>query len=105
MYKVILKTMVVSGNEMIYVDTISYRGQNWLVPYWLNKRGEEGRTPERMILLDSIPHQMTPDAPNHDFLVNNPIPRSVLEGKSTDGYDVIELPDMWDDGPRGGSGN
>jgi hypothetical protein len=89
----IFKTYVTDGISVFPMDTIEYEGKFWLVPIWLESPTEEWRTPARLI---GLPNLHTQDlrgtqAPV-DFAVQVPIPKAVLEGKTTTGYSVIERP-------------
>ena len=78
------------------VDTIEHEGKMWLVPSWLDNPVAGHRIPERLILLDVLPHQKTPDGPA-DFVLSPGIPKSVFDGEVLpqpgDGFVVIEVPE------------
>jgi hypothetical protein len=76
-YKALL---AIEGENGIYeCEAIEHEGQNWLVPQWLENPAEGWRTPERLVSLTGIPHQ-PPDPPGlPHFVVNEPIPKSVLD--------------------------
>jgi hypothetical protein len=56
------------------------------------------KRPERIVLLDTIPHQNVMGSPFGDFVVNVPISKDVLDGRATTSpnmpYVVIEAPDV-----------
>jgi hypothetical protein len=70
------------GGELFNCDTIEHEGQFWLVPEWL-EAPELGMTrPARIIPLAKLRHQkMGPNYPQR-FLLNDPMPRDVFEGRA-----------------------
>ncbi len=85
------------GTTICKIDAIEYDGKIWLVPEWLDKLGEGWSMPVRIICLDTLQHQRIASG-NPDFVVNNPIPKSVLDGKippqSDTLYVVVENPNI-----------
>lgn len=62
-------------------DAVHFQGRTWLVPMWLEAPSQGLRRPERIILVDELPHQTLPASAGADLLVNRPIPRVVLLGQ------------------------
>jgi hypothetical protein len=97
----VLKTMLfLSGTGkavMFKADTIEYENKFWIVPTWLEAPSEGWKTPERIVCLNSLPHQKSSFG-DADFLVNNPIPKDILYGQIPtqlkDKYVVIMHPDI-----------
>lgn len=82
-----------TGGDILTVDTIEYKGSFWLVPGWLVAQDGSGQTPHYMIQLDSIRHQRQIGNPVADFVVEEPIPKSVFLGQgSAPGFVVEVLP-------------
>ena len=110
MSKAIYKTVVaISGSpqhegQLLMMDTIEHEGQMWLVPSWLVPQAGGLSKPERLICLDSLPHQKA-SMGGSDFVLNNPIPIDILEGRapreSGFSYLVLECPDIEVAHPRG----
>ncbi len=80
-------------------DGIEYDGKVWIVPRWLDPPGTEKTRPTRIILLDKLKHQkLKPGHPFGDYLVNEPIPKSVLydeiSSQLKDKYGVIDQPQL-----------
>jgi hypothetical protein len=69
------------------IDTIFLDGAWWLVGSWLEARATQERVPERLVRLSGLPHE-TVSGQRWRFLLNNPLPKSVLDGKARDGYVV-----------------
>lgn len=92
----ILKTFVAveGSNEISIADTIEHEGKLWLVPEWLEATEEGWRTPARIILMEDLKQQPAPKGYPADFLLNEPIPKSVFDGQTTDGYTVVDRPGM-----------
>ncbi len=94
----ILKTWMVLDNEHHIVDTIEHEGKFWLVPGWLDRRDEGWSTPERIILLDVLPHKQIASGNPADFVVEYSIPKTVFDGQippqSEYRFVVIERPDI-----------
>jgi hypothetical protein len=80
---VVYGASVAFGTAILTVDVIKYGGHNWLVPTWLENIAEGWRMPERIVLLDWLPHQTWEDRSgpgNAQFVVNSPIPKEVFDG-------------------------
>ena len=96
----VLKVGVGSGGGAVQeCDAIKYDGKLWLVPQWLDEPGRGTTKPRRMIRIDSLPHQpMTNPAYGLDFILNGPLPKTVLDGVATPEqaaqYEIVELPEM-----------
>ncbi len=94
----IKKAMVgnAEGNEIWQCDTIEHEGQLWLVPEWLQCLEEGWMTPARIIRLTGLKFQTTPDGKFGDYVLNEPIPKSVLQGASAQSgkYEDVERPDI-----------
>lgn len=86
------------SNELNHCDTIEWKGKKWLVPKWLVAPTEGWKKPERIICLDNLKHQKIGAGFGADYLLNDPLPRSVVEGRGPSpaegSYDVIEAPDI-----------
>ena len=82
------------GGAIYKMDVIEHDGHFWLVPRWIDKQDEPTTRPERIVLLDTIPHKRTKD----QFVVEAPVPRYVFEGAVPPGeaaqYVVILQPDI-----------
>jgi hypothetical protein len=95
----IFKTLVaLEGDGYVYtLDTIEYKGKMWLVPEWIEPIAKQWTSPLRIICLDVLPHQKS-SSPDHDFVLNNPIPKCILAGQvpleKVKQYVVIERPDV-----------
>ena len=91
----ILKTLVGSGSSMFICSTIEYKGGIWLVPHWLEDPAKQVRMPVRIVRMDLLKHQRS-GMPGWDYMLNAPVPMSVLDGVATieQGvqYEVIESP-------------
>jgi hypothetical protein len=51
----------------------------WLVPYWRDNQEAGYSTPERMVLLETLPHTKS-DGKDYDFLLELPVPKAVFDG-------------------------
>jgi hypothetical protein len=90
--------------KILKMDTIEHEGRMWLVTSWLVPRTGGLSKPERLICLDTLPHQKA-SMNGLDFVLNNPLPKAVTEGRVPSGlealYVVIERPDIEVRHPRG----
>lgn len=75
------------GEKMFDAWGLEYEGKLWLVPDWLVNKAEGLRKPKRLIRIDTLPH-----SPGHGgvCLLNLPIPKDVLDGKSLGEYEILE---------------
>ncbi len=99
----IFKTgLIISGDpesrgKLFKMDTIEYEGKMWLVPEWIDMRTEGYSMPVRIVCLDTLRHQPS-QTKSLDFLLNDPIPKAVLDGQippqSEADYLVLERPDI-----------
>ena len=63
-------------------DTIEHEGQFWLVPEWLEAPELGMKRPARIIPLARLRHQEMGSAYPQRFLLNDPMPRDVFEGRA-----------------------
>ena len=94
----IFKTVVSFIGEInrYKVDTIEYEGKMWLVPVWLDSETEDISMPARIICLDNLPYQKIQEGTDYHFVLNCPIPRSIVGGKNQNYKEiwVIERPNI-----------
>ncbi len=69
------------------IDTISLEGQWRLVGSWLAPNTKGARVPEKLVRLTGLQFQEVQGQPFR-FLLNNVLPKSVLDGGAQDGYVV-----------------
>lgn len=74
----IYKAMVIAGTSIAKMDVILHEGRHWLVPNWYENKDEGWRTPERIVLLDAIPHDHLPQNRDWQFVVNAPVPKELF---------------------------
>ena len=108
--KIFLTLAVVSGDlehpaAVIKIDTIKHDGRMWLVPGWIEGPTAGFLMPKRIVCLDRLRHQAMPKNHSADFVVNDPVPKTVLDGqrppKAESRYVVIERPDIQNRSPGG----
>ena len=84
------------AHEIHTIDVIEHAGQFWLVPEWLNSLDRKWKKPARIVSLATMSYQRMRGS--IEFVVNDPIPRSVLFGQPSPeeaGKFVIhQLPDI-----------
>jgi hypothetical protein len=104
----IFKTLVSiedGGGSISQMDTIEYADKKWLVPEWLEAPIEGWKKPARIICLDKLPHSNAPTGFEVDFVLNYPIPKSVLNGEIPiqliSVFLVLEKPDIRFPIPKG----
>ncbi len=73
------------------IDTIQYEEGWWLVGSWLVHNATQERIPERLVRLTGLRFQEVHGQP-YRFLLNNSLPKSVLDGEERDGYVVATYP-------------
>jgi len=88
----ISKTIIAVGGDLLICDTISYEGDLWLVPEWLSPNNEEWQTPKRMIRVTNLVQEDTSESYKFDLVLNEPLPKSVLDGETVDNWKVLEEP-------------
>lgn len=71
--------VAIDGAGLVTMDVIHHEGRPWLVPSWLENQVEGWQTPERLILLATIPHQVEPVGTGRRYVVNIELPRSLLD--------------------------
>lgn len=86
--KTLFIVAVMCENSILNVDGLRYEDNLWLVPKWLDYPLEKMSKPERMIRFDNLPHQELSGNSAHDFLLQQPIPKAVLDGETTEGFEV-----------------
>lgn len=79
-------------------DAIEYEGQIWLVPEWSDHISGEYCIPTRIVSLATLRHQPAPSGFDAELVVNDPIPKDVLDGRVpprlANKYVVREMPDI-----------
>jgi hypothetical protein len=106
----IYKTMLaISGagedsRHLFSCETIEWHGEFWLVPRWIKDSATGKFQPLRIICLTPLPHQKAQHGEDFDFVVNNPIPKAVLESgtipEQTDTeFRILESPEIFVDIP------
>jgi hypothetical protein len=95
----VLKATVLRSDGMIMqCDVIEYQNEFWLVPEWLDIPARGLTQPRRIIRMAAVPHQ-PPAMKGHDFVVNDPIPIEIFEGRADSAlakrYGAQELPDIF----------
>jgi hypothetical protein len=95
--KIWTTTLAIEGVSGInQADTIEYLEYFWLVGGWIERHAAKLRTPKRLIWLQPLPHQRVDGSPFGDFVLSEPLPIDVWEGKRSGGqYVVVERPDIW----------
>ncbi len=88
-------------DDSMLTDTIWHEGSWWLVASYLQSRATQEKIPERLVRLTGLAHQEV-TGERYRFLVAQPIPKSVFEGKTQDGYVVAIHPAVLADtqGPK-----
>lgn len=71
--------VAIDGAGLVTMDVIDHEGRSWLVPSWLENQAEGWQTPERLILLATIPHQVELVGTGRRYVVNIELPRSLLD--------------------------
>ena len=92
---------VVDGlwEESGLVDTISWRGQLWLVPKWQHAKTPGNRQPARIVRPHLFQFERAKN-PQHgeDYFLACAIPKAILDGQCvSDGvveFEVVEAPDF-----------
>lgn len=85
--------------SIVEFDTIEYKGKFWIVTEW-NEIPEAGLTkPARIICVDNLKHQKIGSGDQIEFVLNDPIPKSVLHCQdqiqlAKMGLVVIDNPDI-----------
>lgn len=76
---------------LVKFDAVEIEGSVWLVPAWKITPDGRRKQPERAIRLSPIHLGYPLDPENrHTMLIG--LPKSVLDGSSTDEFSVVELP-------------
>lgn len=99
----VFKTRIEIGDGITihpcFVDTISWRGQLWLVPKWQPGKTAETRQPVRLVRpeLFAFEHPVE-DTGRADYYLTCVVPRTILDGRKTSGesivFDIVEAPEV-----------
>jgi len=75
------------------IDTIWHENHWWLVGNWLEQPVTGHRIPERIVLMDGLTVRFQEvEGQPYRFLLNNALPKSVLDGTPQDGYVIAIHP-------------
>lgn len=83
----------VSG-KLWTADAIAHEGKLWVVPHWSEAPEQKMRRPTRMIRFDHLRHQEQGAPYAHRYLLDASIPEPVLDGRSTEGFEVLSGADI-----------
>ena len=81
------------------MDTISWKGQLWLVPRWQPAKNAGNRQPVRVVR-PRLFQFVRPKVPQHgeDYILSAAIPKAILDGRQASGgaveFDTVEAPDF-----------
>lgn len=96
----IKQTAVRVGDAVFCVDTIEHEGGVWLVPEWIELPGQGFQKPARIIRID-LGRLQAPEGMVFDYVLNDELPEAVLDGRTTEGFEVQECPDIVFSHPSG----
>ena len=88
------KVAVPVDDSIQTVDGVEYEEKLWLVAIWGDYPQEKISKPMRMIRFDRLEFATIQNPTLHHFALARPIPRSVLEGESSEGYEILEGNDI-----------
>lgn len=78
--------LIISESGVLTSDVIKFQNKLWLVPKW--KVFEDGTIrPELMVRFDNMQHQN--GGLGRDYTVSDLIPKSVLDGSPSEGYEIL----------------
>jgi hypothetical protein len=83
-----VSVLIGAGSSIYQCDGVEFRGGLWLVPEWTRAPDASRRQPTRMIRVDHLKCQK-PGPFGHDYLLNEPVPKSVLDGSEAKGFEVL----------------
>lgn len=78
-------------DSILTADVLQVGAELWLVAKWIELPGGSGRTPGRAIRMDPAQVQR-PGALGADLVLNQRVPRAVLDGRTAGGLEVVEGP-------------
>ena len=96
----ILKVFVANDAEgkIFICDAICYEEKLWLVPEWSGSKDGKYQSPTRIIRFDNLPHEKAGPGYPAEYILNNPLPRALLDCRSRPPkdplYEVVEYPDI-----------
>jgi hypothetical protein len=93
--------LIIGGDDGVHshalMDVIEHLEKFWLVPEWLDNQVQKVTKPLRIISLETMVHHRMAGG-NPDFLVENPVPSYVFDGRippqEASKYVVVEGPDI-----------
>ena len=87
----IYQTAIRCDDDVFSVDTIQYENGLWLVFEWLETTSSGVYRPARIIRCDHLAHVVS-DIPLFDYALNVTLPKALLDGLATEGFEVHESP-------------
>lgn len=89
---------VVSDKLIWRHSVIEYEGALWIVTGWLFHQTRSVKRPIRLIRMTGLPYEAIPSAGGADYIVTQPIPKSVLLGhtppEQASGFVVLDDPNI-----------
>ena len=95
-----LATVLTPDGYLIRLSVIEFAENLWLVTKWMTHKTEPLKRPERLVQLIGLQFEATenPDKAGADYLVSEPIPKPILEGKTPIGasgkFVVLDKPNV-----------
>ncbi len=90
--------LIIEGRSGVYYcDTIIYKNEPWIVLSWIRLQVGEPERPERIVRLAALKHQYCPDAHDYQYMINDPLPKSLFSGVNIPKHleeSVIDLPEV-----------
>lgn len=87
----LLMAYVAIENAILTADVLQIGDELWLVPEWFVAQNGQWTTPARAIRVDGLQHQLS-EGPERVLTLEYPMPKAVLDGTATDGYEVVQGP-------------
>lgn len=91
-----LATVLTEKSVITGLSVIEHEGALWIVTGWLEHKTKPLKRPARIIRMTGLDYQQSGPTQGGDFLVNQPIPRAVLDGltppEQAAGFVVIDTP-------------
>jgi hypothetical protein len=85
-----ISVLVIVDGELQTYEGLVYENKLWIVPLWFEDKEQKASKPVRMIRFDNLHHDAgMATATGHDYILNQPIPKAVLDGQTREGYDTL----------------
>ncbi len=91
---------VLSDDNWHVFPAIEFQGKLWFSPKFRVSPDKQMYKLDLLVRFDNLRNEPAPRSGGTMHLVTDPIPKSVLDGQTTDGHEILVVPDLVVEAPN-----